>query len=150
MTTGCQRELLLAEFADNDSQAITAASMRMFVNCIYDNAIDRSLIQDNLVTADPYVPLSANQGVVIRNNLIQIQNTLNDLDLQKADRDTVYTKEEINNGFFNKNEIQDNYYSKVEVYSKQEIDSLLNHLEQMIIDVNKRIDNIVDKNDLVE
>ena len=150
MTTGCQRELLLAEFADNDSQAITAASMRMFVNCIYDNAIDRSLIQDNLVTADPYVPLSANQGVVIRNNLIQIQNTLDDLNTLKADKDTVYTKEEINNGFYNKNEIQDNYYSKVEVYTKQEIDSLLSHLEQMIIDVNKRIDNIVDKNDLVE
>jgi len=150
MTTGCTREYLLKEFADNDTQNITAASMRLFVNCVYDNVIDRSLIVDNLVTSNPYVPLSANMGVVLDKKIESNSSQIQDLDSKKIDETDVYNKTYIELNFYDKSYIDYNFYKKSDQYSKQEIDALFNYINQELKSIQNRIDNIVIKNNLEE
>jgi hypothetical protein len=150
MTPGCDRISLLEEFKDQNTQQITAASMRLFVNCVYDNFVDLSKVIDNCITYDPYLALSANQGAVLNDKLNTLSTRVQDNTDLKADKNDVYNKLEIDDLFYTKGVIDYNYYKKTEVYNKQEIDDLINTLQDSINQLNSRIDNIVQKNDLVE
>ena len=149
-TPGCDRSNLLYEFRDNDTQNITAASMRLFVNCVYDNFVENINIIDNLITYDAYKPLSANQGALLNDSINTINTKLNELDANKANLSDVYTKIEIDNAFYNKTYIDNNFYKNNELYSRPEIDSLLASIEQSLIALDNRITNIVQKNNLIE
>ena len=55
MATGsCKKGNLLTIFSDNTTQNITAADMRILINCIYDNFLDIVNVVDNLDTYIPY------------------------------------------------------------------------------------------------
>jgi hypothetical protein len=151
MATGaCEKSNLLNVFRDNNTQAITAASMRLMVDCVYENFIEVNKIIDNLQTYDSTLVLSANQGAIL-NDLIEVNEQLiQDLDANKVNTGDVYTKAESDNLYYNKSEIDANVYTKAEVYNKIEIDQMLDAIQNSINDLNARIDNIVIKNNLVE
>jgi len=151
MATGaCEKQNLLAVFADNDVQSITAADMRLLVNCVYDNFLEIIDVIDNLETYEPKLSLSANQGAIlndkIENNTLFIYNLEND----KANKVDVYTKVEADNLFYTQTYIDNNYYNAQELYNKTEINDKLNSIQNSINDLNDRIDNIVTKNNLIE
>jgi hypothetical protein len=149
-TPGCDRANLLYEFRDNDTQNITAASMRLFVNCVYDNFQDKTDIIDNVQTYETQNTLSANQGAILNDKINSLDNLITDLDQTKADITDVYTKVEINNNFYTKNYIDNSFYTTSETYNKSEVDSLFASVEQSLIALNNRITNIVQKNNLIE
>jgi hypothetical protein len=150
MTPGCDKNTLLYEFRDNNTQAITAASMRLLVNCLYDNFLTLDTIVDNLVTQDPYKSLSANQGVVLNEKFEYNSAKIQDLDVNKANITDVYDKNYIDRNYYNTQQIDANFYTKNEVYTKQEVDDILLSFEQRLIALDDRITNIVQKNNLVE
>jgi len=150
MTPGCDRSALLEEFKDNNTQEITAASMRLFVNCVYDNFIDLSKVIDNVITYDPKMTLSANQGAILNDKIEGLTVAVQDLDTNKAEKNDVYTKVESDDLFYTKTVIDSNYYLKTETYSALEVDQMFQSLQQSINALNDRIDNIVQKNNLIE
>jgi hypothetical protein len=150
MTPGCDRDTLLYEFRDNNTQAINASSMRLFVNCVYDNFLDLTKIVDNSTTYDPLSALSANQGAILSDKLNSLENSIINLQNLKADKSDVYSKIETDSFFYSKTECDENFYYKNEVYNKQDIDSILSSIEQRLIALDNRITNIVNKNNLEE
>jgi len=151
MATGaCEKQNLLAVFADNDVQAITAADLRLLVNCIYDNFLDISFIIDNLETYEPKLALSANQGAIL-NDLIETNlQSINDLQSTKVDETNVYTKVESDSRYYTQTYIDSYIYTKQDVYNKQEISDKLNTLQDSINALNSRIDCIVQQNNLID
>ena len=59
------KDYILGLFPDNVNNEITASDLRIFVNAIFDEKVDITSIQDNLVSTDRDKPLSANQGRVL-------------------------------------------------------------------------------------
>ena len=74
------KDYILSLFPDNVNNEITAADLRIFVNSIFDEKVDVTSIQDNLVSTDRDKPLSANQGRVLDE---KIQSIINDLSLKE-------------------------------------------------------------------
>ena len=146
----CTRELLLYEFRDNDTQAITADSMRLFVNCVYDNFLQLDSIVDNLITYDPQKSLSANQGAILNEKIEDLNQITQELDTNKANTIDVYNKSEIDSNFYNNTWIDANVYTKNKVYNKSEISHLLSVINHRLVALDNRITNIVQKNNLIE
>jgi len=59
------RDYILSLFPDNVNNEITASDLRIFVRSIFDEEVDITDIQDNLISTNAQVPLSANQGRVL-------------------------------------------------------------------------------------
>jgi len=70
------KEYILSLFPDNVNNEITAADLRIFVNSVFDEKIDKTDIQDNLVSTDREVPLSANQGRVLDEEISSLRTIL--------------------------------------------------------------------------
>ena len=147
---GCSKEYILNLFRDNDVQAITAESMRVYVNCVYDNFIAIDSIVDDLNIYDRQSPLSANQGALLNDRVQTLESNVQDLESNKADATSVYTKTESDTRYYEKTIIDSNFYDKTETYSKNEIDAALISIQNLIQQLDDRIDNIVYKNNLVE
>ena len=149
-SAGCSRDYLLNIFRDNATQAITAESMRIYVNCVYDNFVLIEKIVDDLNIYDPLSPLSANQGALLNDRVEVLEDTVIDLNDDKADVTSVYTKTESDSRYYERTIIDNNFYNKTESYSKDEIDAALISIQNLIQQLDDRIDNIVYKNNLVE
>lgn len=72
------KDYILGLFPDNVNNEITASDLRIFVNSIYDEKIDITSIQDNLISTTRDEPLSANQGRILDNKIQDILNKLED------------------------------------------------------------------------
>jgi len=59
------KDNILALFPDNNNREITAADIRRFVNAVFDEEVDITDIEDNLISTVTDVPLSANQGRIL-------------------------------------------------------------------------------------
>ena len=147
---GCDKATLLTVFADNTTQNISPADMRQLINCVYDNFLDIANIIDNTDTYVADQALSANQGALLSDKLEDNEIRISDLEANKADLTSVYTKIQTNDLFYQKSFIDANFYTKNETYDITEIDNRLSALYQMIQDLDARIDNIVSKNNLIE
>jgi hypothetical protein len=151
MATGaCERQQLLAIFADNNAQMISAADLRIFVNCVYDNFLEVTKVIDNVETYNPTDALSANQGALLNDKIEIHAQEIIELNSNKADKSEVYSKVESDNRYYTQDQIDFAFYKKNETYNQQEIDNLIYTLQQSIQALNDRIDNIVQKNNLVE
>lgn len=60
------RDILLDTFRDNNAQLITAADMRELINALYDEKVSIEDVIDNLLSIETGMPLSANQGRVLK------------------------------------------------------------------------------------
>jgi hypothetical protein len=149
-TAGCSKANLLNEFRDNNVQAITAESMRLFVNCVYDNFTPIESIVDNLSSYVSNQPLSANQGARLNDRVGVTENDINDLQSDKANKTDVYNKIESDNRYYTQTYVDDNLYTVNELYTRAEIDNAISTIQQAIMQLNDRIDNIVNLNDLIE
>ena len=147
---GCDRQNLLNEFQDNETQQIQAASMRLLINCVYDSFVDYQYVIDNLQTYESKMALSARQGAVLNDKIEQQSQDIINLDSEKADLNLVYTKAESDTRYYSQNYINANYYTVNQVYDKTEVDNLVLTLETLISDIHARIDNLVIKNNLQE
>jgi len=67
------KDYILSLFPDNVNNEITAADLRIFVNSVFDEKIDKTDIQDNLTSTDRGQPLSANQGRVLDEKISNIE-----------------------------------------------------------------------------
>jgi hypothetical protein len=150
MTVVCSKENMLNEFRDNDVQAITAESMRLLVNCVYDNFLTLDAVIDNIETYTPNQALSANQGALLNDSIEENNVLIQELDFNKAEKIDVYTKSEIDNDIYKKDYIDSTVYKKDEVYNKHEIETLAQTFQDAISQINDRIDNIVNLNNLIE
>jgi hypothetical protein len=151
MATGaCDKQQLLAIFADNNAQMITAADMRILVNCVYDNFLDVVEIIDNTDTYDSNKGLSANQGALLEDRIETQEQQIQDLDADKANKSETFTKTESDNRYYTQTQIDASVYKKTETYNRQEIDNSLHTLAQSIQALSDRIDNLVQKNNLIE
>jgi len=146
----CAKDNLLTVFADNTTQNISPADMRLLITCIYDNFLEVLNVIDDLDTYETQKALSANAGALLNDKLENNTNDITDLQNNKADVNLVYTKAESDTRYFTQDQINSGFYNKTEVYNKQEIDNMIFSLQQSIIDLNDRIDNIVAKNNLQE
>jgi len=70
------KDYILSLFPDNVNNEITAADLRIFVNSVFDEKIDKTDIQDNLVSTNREVPLSANQGRVLDEKISSLESIL--------------------------------------------------------------------------
>jgi hypothetical protein len=150
MNVVCSKENLLNEFRDNNVQAITAESMRLFVSCVYDGFLGLDAVIDNVDTYTPNQALSANQGALLNDAIEENDVLIRDLDDTKAEKIDVYTKSEIDDTVYKKDYIDSTVYKKDEVYNKQEIEVLATTFQDAIVQINERIDNIVNLNNLIE
>ena len=149
-TGGCELSNLLAVFADNTTQNISPADMRLFVNCVYGAFLEIAEVVDNTDTYDPTKALSANQGALLADKVDINSSDINDLENEKIDTNLVYTKAESDTRYYTQDQIDFSFYNKNEVYTKQESDNALFALQQSIEALSLRIDNIVQKNNLEE
>jgi len=150
MTGACEKNNLLTVFADNTTQNITPADMRLLVTCVYDNFVKVEEIVDNLDTYDPIKGLSANMGAELEDKLDDHESRITDIENEKADKNYVYTKSESDNRYYTQTQIDSGFYLKNEVYTKQEVDNAIFALQQSIQALSNRIDEIVSKNNLIE
>lgn len=67
------KDYILSLFPDNVNNEITAADLRIFVNSVFDEKIDKTDIQDNLTSTDREQPLSANQGRILDEKISNIE-----------------------------------------------------------------------------
>jgi hypothetical protein len=146
----CNQQALLAVFADNSAQNITAADMRLLINCVYDNFLDVVNIIDNVDTYIVDKALSANQGAILNDKIETNSQNIQDLETEKADAIDVYTKIESDTNYYNRTYTDANFYKKPELYTRQEIDNALFTIQQSLESLSARIDNIVSKNNLIE
>jgi hypothetical protein len=149
-TYGCDRQTLLQIFADNNTNNISAADMRTFVNCVYDNFLELTKVIDNLDTYSSNSALSANQGAILNDKIEQNQQDIVNLDSNKIDKTEVYDKSESDSRYYTQNYIDSNFYDTSNTYSKAEIDQVLQNIQQAIIDLSNRVDCIVTKNNLID
>jgi len=151
MATGaCTKQNILATFADNNAQMITAADMRLLVNCVYDNFLDISNIIDNLDTYIVDKSLSANQGAILNDKIENNQQYIQDLNANKANLSEVYSRVDSDSRYYTRGYIDSGIYLKTETYNRQEIDNALFTIQQSFESLVDRIDNIVSKNNLIE
>jgi len=151
MATGsCEQSNLLTVFADNTTQNISPADMRLLVNCIYGAFLEISEVIDNLDTYDPLKALSAKAGAELADKVESNELRITNLENTKIDADDVYNKSESDNRYYTQTQIDSGFYTKQETYTRQEMDNALFILQQGIQDLSARIDNIVSKNNLQE
>jgi len=151
MATGaCELNNLLTTFADNTTQNISPADMRLLINCIYGNFLEISEVVDNLDTYDPLKGLSANSGAVLNDKVENNEARITSNEINKADANDVYTKGESDTRYYTQTQIDSGFYTKTEVYTKQEVDNALFAIQQNLQALSERIDNIVTKNNLIE
>jgi len=146
----CSKASLLNEFRDNNTQAITAASMRLMVNCVYDNFLDKENIIDDLNSYFSDKVLSAKQGAILNDKIEQMSLEIANLDSEKVDINNVYTKAVSDTRYYTQSYIDTEIYTKQDVYDKTQIDNAIFTIQQQIEQLNNRIDNIVQKNNLIE
>ena len=70
------RNILLDTFRDNNAQLITAADMRELINAIYDEKVSIEDVIDNLLSIEADLPLSANQGRILKVLIDSLQISL--------------------------------------------------------------------------
>jgi len=70
------KDYILSLFPDNVNNEITATDLRIFVSSIFDEKLDITSIQDNLVSTDRSSPLSANQGRVLDERISEVSSNL--------------------------------------------------------------------------
>lgn len=151
MATGsCTLENLLGVFADNNAQQISAADMRLLINCIYGNFLDLMYVIDNLETYQSKQALSARAGAELNDKVEQNTQMIVELETSKVDESEVYTKAESDTKYYSQNYIDAEIYTKNETYNKSEIDNLIISIQTNFDQINARIDNIVYKNNLIE
>ena len=151
MATGaCTLQNLLGVFADNNAQQISAADMRLLINCIYGNFLDIMYIIDDLETYQSKQALSARAGAELNDKVEQNTQMILDLETSKVDESEVYTKAESDTRFYTQQYIDAEIYTKSETYNKTEIDNLILSIQTGFDQINARIDNIVQKNGLIE
>jgi hypothetical protein len=139
-TPPCDKNGLLTVFADNTTQNITPADLRLFVTCIYDNFLDISNIIDNNDTYAPDMALSANMGAQLEDKVNDNNDNISTLERDKADANIVYTKAESDSRYYTQTQIDSNVALKSEIYTKQEIDNAMAAIEQSILVLSARID----------
>jgi hypothetical protein len=108
------KDLLLAEFRDNQNGSISAASLRMFVDAVYREML---LVENILDRADIY----DTDKVATINQVSKIKDILNQTDSVIEDyykKSEVYTKSEVQ-AILNRD-----YYQKSETYNKAQIDAM--------------------------
>jgi len=71
------KDYILELFPDNVNNEISATDLRIFVNSIFDEKIDKSDIQDNLTSTSRESPLSANQGRLLDEKITSNVSLLN-------------------------------------------------------------------------
>ena len=146
----CTKQNMLAVFADNSAQLISAADMRLLVNCVYDNFLDLAFVIDNLETYEPKQALSANQGAILNDSIEQGSILIQNLEADKADKNDVYLKSESDARYYSRDYIDSTFYDKTQVYTRDDVNDMVSQLQQNILALNDRIDNIVQKNNLIE
>ncbi len=109
------KQLLLAEFRDNQSQSISASSLRMFVNAMYSEMLLLEAVLDRADIFDTDKAATINQVSIIKDQIAQMQFAIDNY----YQKDEVYTKSEV------QAILNADYYKKSEVYSKAQIDALL-------------------------
>jgi hypothetical protein len=151
MATGaCSKQNLMNIFRDNNTQAITAASMRIMVDCVYDNFLDIQNIIDNLNSYYADKALSAQKGAILNDKIEFVKIDIADIQDTKAEKEFVYTKAESDSLYYNRDYIDTNIYTIQEVYTKTDVDNLIYTLQSILEQIDERIDNIVAKNNLIE
>ncbi len=109
------RQILLSKFRDNTSGNINASDLRIFVNAMYDEMLLLEAVLDRADLYDTNLVASINQVSLIKDTLDNIIANFND---------NHYTKDEV----YTKSEVQDvldlDYYKKGEVYSRAQIDAM--------------------------
>jgi len=146
----CTQSNLLTVFSDNTTQNISPADMRLLVNCLYGGFLEISELIDNLDTYDATKGLTANQGALIGDKIDIMYSDISDLQNNKADANLVYTKGESDTRYYTQDQINSGFYLKNELYTRQEIDNAIFAIQQDLIALSARIDNIVSKNNLEE
>jgi len=149
-TYGCDRQYLLSIFADNNTNNISAADMRIYVNCVYDNFLEIVNIIDNLDTYEGKKALSANQGAILNDKIENNTQNILDLNSNKIDKTDVYDKSESDSRYYTQSYINSNYYTISDTYNKAELDQALLNIQQAIVDLSNKLDCIIQRNNLID
>jgi len=146
----CSKSNLLTVFADNVTNDISAADMRLLINCVYDNFLDVQNVIDDLDTYNRKQALSANSGAVlndkIENNIIEIVN----IQANKANKSETYSRSDSDSRYYTQSFIDSNYYKTNESYNKTQIDQALQSVQLSLDAISARIDGIVQANNLID
>jgi hypothetical protein len=145
------KEILLQLFRDNNSQFITASSMRKFVEAVYNEMLLLENVIDSSDVFETNKVATINQTSQIKSLLDDALQRLQTLE-DKASKET-YTKQEVDAYFYKKDYIDDEIYTKAQVFNRNEIVGMVYTKDQVdakLDEINRRIDNIIRKNNLSE
>jgi hypothetical protein len=147
------KDILLQLFRDNNTKFITASSMRKLVEAVYNEMLLLENVIDQADIFETDKVATINQTSEIKKTLETLQQQIKDFESNKAISKEIYSKDEIDTWFYSKSDIDNSFYNKNETFSKNAIIGLYydkSQTDTKFDEIQRRIDNIIRKNNLSE
>jgi hypothetical protein len=147
------KEILLQLFRDNNTKYITAASIRKFVEAVYSEMLLTKNVIDSVDTYESDKVASLNQTSKLQDAIETLKTEIQEIQDNFSIKHSVYTKDETDLFFYNKQQINSEIYKKSETFSRNETANLYydkTAIDQKFDEIQRRIDNIIAKNNLSE